>query len=163
MKTHHDEKKLETLAEMMHLMKEIHEQRARETDEHIKDIAEKWKRGSEERDVIAEKRYEETLSKLNTLWEGMSVKLVHRLNDFEERLEALERARSAPPPPRGGGGQENDDGDATALGRLLDGVRDAVRVKDDEPPAARRDADLALPELRAQGAAMVAVAPVLGI
>lgn len=113
MKTHHDEeKKLETLAEMMHLMKEIHEQRARETDEHIKDIAEKWKRGSEERDVIAEKRYEETLSKLDTLWEGMSVKLVHRLNDFEERLEALEKARS--PPRGGGGGQENDDGDATA-------------------------------------------------
>jgi len=118
MKTHHrrddDEKKLETLAEMMRLMKEIHEQRARETDERIKDIAEKWKRGSEERDVIAEKRYEETLSKLDALWEGMSVKLMHRLNDFEERLEALERARSAPPPPRGGGGQENDDGDATA-------------------------------------------------
>lgn len=117
MKTHHhdDEKKLETLAEMMHLMKEIHEQRARETDEHIKDIAEKWKRGSEERDVIAEKRYEETLSKLDTLWEGMSVKLMHRLNDFEERLEALEKARSQPPLPRGGGGgQENDDGDATA-------------------------------------------------
>jgi hypothetical protein len=116
MKTHHhdDEKKLETLAEMMHLMKEIHEQRARETDERIKDIAEKWKRGSEERDVIAEKRYEETLSKLDALWEGMSVKLLHRLNDYEERLEALERARSAPPPPRGGGGQENDDGDATA-------------------------------------------------
>ena len=109
MKTHHDEKKLETLAEMMHLMKEIHEQRARETDEHIKDIAEKWKRGSEERDVIAEKRYEETLSKLDALWEGMSVKLMHRLNDFEERLEALEQARSQPPPPRGGGGgQEND-------------------------------------------------------
>ena len=108
MKTHHDEKKLETLAEMMHLMKEIHEQRARETDEHIQTIAEKWKRGSEERDVIAEKRYEETLSKLDTLWEGMSVKLVHRLNDFEERLEALERARSEPSPPRGGGGQEND-------------------------------------------------------
>ena len=104
MKTHRhdDEKKLETLAEMMHLMKEIHEQRARETDEHIKDIAEKWKRGSEER------------SKLDALWEGMSVKLMHRLNDFEERLEALERARSEPPPPRGGGGQENDDGDATA-------------------------------------------------
>ena len=106
MKTHHrrddDEKKLETLAEMMHLMKEIHEQRARETDERIKDIAEKWKRGSEER------------SKLDALWEGMSVKLMHRLNDFEERLEALERARSEPPPPRGGGGQENDDGDATA-------------------------------------------------
>ena len=115
MKTRHDEKKLETLAEMMHLMKEIHEQRARETDEHIKDIAEKWKRGSEERDVIAEKRYEETLSKLDTLWEGMSVKLMHRLNDFEERLEALEKARSQPPLPRGGGGgQENDDGDATA-------------------------------------------------
>ena len=116
MKTHRhdDEKKLETLAEMMHLMKEIHEQRARETDEHIKDIAEKWKRGSEERDVIAEKRYEETLSKLDALWEGMSVKLMHRLNDFEERLEALEIARSEPPPPRGGGGQENDDGDATA-------------------------------------------------
>ena len=116
MKTRHDEKKLETLAEMMHLMKEIHEQRARETDEHIKDIAEKWKGGSEERDVIAEKRYEETLSKLDTLWEGMSVKLVHRLNDFEERLEALEKARSQPPPPSGGGGggQENDDGDATA-------------------------------------------------
>ena len=117
MKTHHDdEKKLETLAEMMHLMKEIHEQRARETDEHIQTIAEKWKRGSEERDVIAEKRYEETLSKLDTLWEGMSVKLVHRLNDFEERLEALEKARSQPPPPSGGGGggQENDDGDATA-------------------------------------------------
>ena len=118
MKTHHrrddDEKKLETLAEMMRLMKEIHEQRARETDERIKDIAEKWKRGSEERDVIAEKRYEETLSKLDALWEGMSVKLMHRLNDFEERLEALERARSEPPPPRGGGGQENDDGDATA-------------------------------------------------
>ena len=113
MKTRHDEKKLETLAEMMHLMKEIHEQRARETDEHIKDIAEKWKRGSEERDVIAEKRYEETLSKLDALWEGMSVKLMHRLDDFEERLEALERARSEPPP-RGGGGQENDDGDATA-------------------------------------------------
>ena len=109
MKTHHDEKKLETLAEMMHLMKEIHEQRARETDEHIQTIAEKWKRGSEERDVIAEKRYEETLSKLDTLWEGMSVKLMHRLNDFEERLEALEQARSQPPPPRGGGGgQEND-------------------------------------------------------
>ena len=104
MKTHRhdDEKKLETLAEMMHLMKEIHEQRARETDERIKDIAEKWKRGSEER------------SKLDALWEGMSVKLMHRLNDFEERLEALERARSEPPPPRGGGGQENDDGDATA-------------------------------------------------
>ena len=104
MKTHHhdDEKKLETLAEMMHLMKEIHEQRARETDERIKDIAEKWKRGSEER------------SKLDALWEGMSVKLMHRLNDFEERLEALEIARSEPPPPRGGGGQENDDGDATA-------------------------------------------------
>ena len=106
MKTHHrrddDEKKLETLAEMMRLMKEIHEQRARETDERIKDIAEKWKRGSEER------------SKLDALWEGMSVKLMHRLNDFEERLEALERARSEPPPPRGGGGQENDDGDATA-------------------------------------------------
>ena len=115
MKTHHrrddDEKKLETLAEMMRLMKEIHEQRARETDERIKDIAEKWKRGSEERDVIAEKRYEETLSKLDALWEGMSVKLMHRLNDFEERLEALERARSEPPPR---GGQENDDGDATA-------------------------------------------------
>ena len=104
MKTHRhdDEKKLETLAEMMHLMKEIHEQRARETDERIKDIAEKWKRGSEER------------SKLDALWEGMSVKLMHRLNDFEERLEALEIARSEPPPPRGGGGQENDDGDATA-------------------------------------------------
>ena len=116
MKTRHDEKKLETLAEMMHLMKEIHEQRARETDERIKDIAEKWKRGSEERDVIAEKRYEETLSKLDALWEGMSVKLMHRLNDFEERLEALEKARSQPPPPSGGGGggQENDDGDATA-------------------------------------------------
>ena len=115
MKTRHDEKKLETLAEMMHLMKEIHEQRARETDEHIQTIAEKWKRGSEERDVIAEKRYEETLSKLDTLWEGMSVKLMHRLNDFEERLEALEKARSQPPLPRGGGGgQENDDGDATA-------------------------------------------------
>ena len=116
MKTRHDEKKLETLAEMMHLMKEIHEQRARETDEHVQTIAEKWKRGSEERDVIAEKRYEETLSKLDTLWEGMSVKLVHRLNDFEERLKALEKARSQPPPPSGGGGggQENDDGDATA-------------------------------------------------
>lgn len=116
MKTRHDEKKLETLAEMMHLMKEIHEQRARETDEHIQTIAEKWKRGSEERDVIAEKRYEETLSKLDALWEGMSVKLMHRLNDFEERLEALEKARSQPPPPSGGGGggQENDDGDATA-------------------------------------------------
>lgn len=116
MKTRPDEKKLETLAEMMHLMKEIHEQRARETDEHVQTIAEKWKRGSEERDVIAEKRYEETLSKLDTLWEGMSVKLVHRLNDFEERLEALEKARSQPPPPSGGGGggQENDDGDATA-------------------------------------------------
>ena len=116
MKTHHDdEKKLETLAEMMHLMKEIHEQRARETDEHIQTIAEKWKRGSEERDVIAEKRYEETLSKLDTHWEGMSVKLMHRLNDFEERLEALEKARSQPPLPRGGGGgQENVDGDATA-------------------------------------------------
>ncbi|CAL6422703.1 unnamed protein product [Bathycoccus prasinos] len=113
MKTHYDEKKLETLAEMIHLMKEIHEQRARETDERIKTIAQKWKRGSEERDVIAEKRYEETLSKLDTLWEGMSVKLVHRLNDFEERLEALEKARSQPPPPSGGV-QENDDGDATA-------------------------------------------------
>ncbi len=115
MKTHHHdgEKKLETLAEMIHLMKEIHEQRARETDERIKTIAQKWKRGSEERDVIAEKRYEETLSKLDTLWEGMSVKLVHRLNDFEERLEALEKARSQPPPPSGGV-QENDDGDATA-------------------------------------------------
>jgi ATP-dependent Zn protease len=44
----------------------------------------------------------------------MSVKLMHRLNDFEERLEALEKARSQPPLPRGGGGQENDDGDATA-------------------------------------------------
>ena len=101
MKTRPDEKKLETLAEMMHPMKEIHEQRARETDEHVQTIAEKWKRGSEERDVIAEKRYEETLSKLDTLWEGMSVKLVHRLNDFEERLEALEKARSQPPPPSG--------------------------------------------------------------
>jgi len=113
MKTRGDDKKLEKLAEMIHLMKEIHEQRARETDEHIKAIAEKWKRGSEERDAIAEKRYDETTSKLDILWEGMSVKLAHRLNDFEERLEALEKARSQPPPPSGGV-QENDDGDATA-------------------------------------------------